>query len=260
MESIQSWISYWGCFYKSNDVWDSEGTQASWWHWRGHSRSSQVSSALWLVQPGPGSWNPLALLSVTLPAAKEVPPGVRSPSLRPVYWNYRMTSIQQTHLRESSVMWPFELHKSQDGSVNVQRKPALQGELWLTVRARLMTQQASIFSWDPVRPGNRDWRMLPLKSLGSEPGNFSSFQPSHCILCKAWISGNFQARNTLEPTSFEMLTCNYSLVYLRACIIKHRMSQPELGESLRQKNPLSSTASAPTLLHYAFFSAVSSSW
>lgn len=32
---------------------------------------------------------------------------VRSPSLKPMCWNFRMTFIQQIHLRESSVMWPF---------------------------------------------------------------------------------------------------------------------------------------------------------
>lgn len=142
---------------------------------------------------------------------------------------------------EKVVTWPFALQKFPEHlTVSVlecvcvcvcdylpsERNSDSQSKAYDTTGTRFLL-------W-PSRPGNTDWSTLPLQRLGSKPSKFSSLQPPHCILCKAWISGNFQARNTLEPTSFEMLTCSYSLVYLQACVIKRGMSQPELVESLRQ--------------------------
>lgn len=57
-----------------------------------------------------------------------------------------------------------------------------------------------------------------------------------------------------------MLTCNYSLEYLQACILKQGTTQPEPVESLTQEYPPRFTVRASALLNYASFSIKSSSW
>lgn len=113
--------------------------------------------------------------------------------------------------------------------------PSLARELWLTARARFSTPQATVYS-GPVSLRNRDWRIMPLKRPGNKPGSFSSLQPPHCTLCKAWIHGNFQARNTLESTA---LKCWYATIHWCAyslALLSEDWPRPELVKLLRKES------------------------
>lgn len=95
---------------------------------------------------------------------------------------------------------PWGVSSSESLSSWVEARPPSHGNADWRPEQGFLTSQASVYS-GPVSLRNRDWRRMPLKRLGNKPANFSSLQPPHCTLCKAWIHGNFQARNTSESTS-----------------------------------------------------------
>jgi hypothetical protein len=59
-----------------------------------------------------------------------------------------------------------------------------------------------------------------LKVLDITPSDFSCFQPCHCNMLIAWMSGNFWARNNFMPGLFEMLRSTYLMTSLQSCIIE----------------------------------------
>lgn len=158
-------------------------------------------SMVGLAWPRPGQLGLLASCLRLVPAAKQMSPGVRSPQ----------TTLNRFMARPTICC--FQCHKLREPWFLSRGLPSLPRELWLTARARFSTPQASVYS-GPVSLRNRDWRIMPLKRLGNKPGNFSSLQPPHCTSYKAWIHGNFQARNTLESTA---LKCWYVTIHWCAC-------------------------------------------
>lgn len=201
-----------------------EAHRASWRHTEGTRWSSCVSRAVWLVWPGPEQLEPLSSLVCHASGWHQLLKKcllVCSPHI----WGLciKTTGWLSFHkfIREKA-LWCGLL--SFTSSLTCRKLASLLGDSDSQSKAHDTTDICCLL-W-PSQTKKQSPKMRPLKRLGSEPGNFSSFQPPHCILYKARLQ--LVEISKLEiPWSQLALKCWHTTIhwcYLQSCIMKWWMS------------------------------------